>query len=259
MLLELQYFPGDGGGYFGLPFDRTTPPIVLYTDGEFFIERDDWYLETTLSSAQMCTLLQQIANTGFFKVPGTGALGRDDPIYNFAATRELIEGASGQGIQVNGNPAKFVGIYSPYKDHVIGPIKAVLRLLNNYRPAGLKPYKPNRLLMVVDEGRSLFDELQPYHANQPTATPQVQVWPAQLPPLADLWGGITYHQVFIQGDLIEPLLNLNLPKHIGVFTDRGQEYSLIMRPLLPDETLDPSDYGYSSGAAQFDLPFQCAY
>ena len=241
-----------------LPFGRFTPHVVLYTDGEFFIPGDySWYLETTLSTAQMCTLLERIANTGFFQIPGTGALGRDDPIYSFAATPEVSYGAPAQYIQVNGNPAQIVGIYSPYKDYVISPIKSVLRLLNNYRPAGLKLYKPDRLLLVVDEGRSLFDELTSYHDNRPTATPQLRVWPAQLPPLADLWGRLTYHQVFIQGDLVEPMLNLNLPQHFGVFTDQGQEYTVIMRPLLPDETLSDLDFGYPSNAERFDLPFQC--
>jgi hypothetical protein len=259
VLLQLANSIGDGGGLFGRPFELIYPSVVLYTDGEILVpDPNDWFLETKLSTTQMCSLLHQIADTGFFKVQGTGALGPNDPIYSFTATPETIEGAPAQAIQVNGSPAKIVDIYDPYKRDVIGPIKAVLRLLNNYRPAGLMPYRPTRMLMVLDSGRDMFNQLQPHHDDQPTVTPPVQTWPSNLPPLADLWGGQPNHQVFIQGELIEPLLNLKLPKHYGVFTDRGQEYSIIMRPMLPHETLDASYHEYPSGAKQFDLPFQCA-
>ena len=259
VLLQISNTPGDGGDYFDAPFGRITPRLVLYTDGEFMVATNNgWYLETMLSTAQMCSLLHRIANTGFFQMAGTGELGRDDPIYSFTATPEQSEGASGLAIQVNGNPAKYVDIYSPYQANVVGPIQSVLRLLNNYRPAGLKPYLPPRLLMVVEAGGGLFDFSDPGEGTDPTATPAALAWPSELPPLSAWLGGVGPSQIFIQGDQVPPLLALKLPKHYGVLTDRGQTYSMIMRPLLPHETLDANDYGIPYGAAQFELPFHCA-
>jgi hypothetical protein len=49
-----------------------------------------------------------------------------------------------------------------------------------------------------------------------------------------------------------------LPKHYGVCNNQGQDYSVVVRPLLPHETLDENDYGYDSALEQFDLPFSCA-
>jgi len=140
---------------------------------------------------------------------------------------------------------------------VVSPIKAVLRLLKNYRPAGLKPYHPTRLLVWVYAGRDLFEAVQPQYDGTPTATPHVQVWPADLPPLVDWWGGMDFNRVFIQGDFVEPVLNLNLLEHYGVFTDRGQEYTILITPLLPHATLDDLGYHYPRDANQFDLPFSC--
>jgi|SRR5579859_194144 len=246
VLLQFGEFTQHTGAYFGPVFERDLPQIVLYTDGELLIAGSyPEYSKTMLSTSDICSLLQQIANTGFFQVNGTGVLGKDDPIYNFGATpAPLVLGPSINAIQVNGNPAKFVGFYPAYEEYVINPIKLVLRLLKTYRPTGLRPYIPTRLLLWVETVQR-GDQSQP------------RIWPENLPALADWLGGAPYNLALVQGDLVEPMLKLP-QSHAVVYTDQGQEYSVVMRPLLPHETLDKNDFG-PTGAVTFDLPFKCDY
>jgi hypothetical protein len=262
VLLQMGFVLGDGGGIFYRPFGNINPSLVVYTDGEIITNGpNDWNLETKLSTTQMCSLLRQVAATGFLKVDGTGQLGPDDPIYHFMATPEISEGGSGHYYQVNGNPAKFVYVYDPYRNDVVAPIKAVERLLNAYRPAGLKPYQPDRLYVLVDSGRDLFDQLQGISSDEqsahPTPTPAALPWPNNLPPLADWWNNTPQSTILIQDDLLAPVLALNLPKHYGVFMDRGQEYTVAVRPLLPGEVAGSDYYDNDLEHAKFALPFQC--
>jgi hypothetical protein len=258
VLLQLARDPPDGGGYLPISFGRAAPSRVLYIDGEFItVGNDGSYLETILSAPQMCALLRQVASTGFFQVDGTGALQEEDPIYRFQATPEAILGAGSWAIQINGNPAKIVSIYDPYEDFVTGPIRATLQLLKNYLPAGLKPYQPNRLMVWIDVGRQMYDGASDRFDGTPRATLAARAWPSDLPRLADWWSGVSLNQIFLQGDLAERVFDLHGTDSYGLFTDRGQEYSLFIETVLPHGVPDGDGYDYPHAAQTFDLPFRC--
>ena len=89
----------------------------------------------------------------------------------------------------------------------------------------------------------------------PQSTPQP--WPSQLPSLARLLGDKDEGQAFIEGKEVAPILELfgNRPVDI-VFTEKGQEYYVIARPLLPHET--PGRFSmYPYEDVGFELPFKC--
>ena len=259
MLLQLARDPGDGGGYLPIHFGRFAPSMVLYTDGEFITaDENGRYVATMLSTPQMCDLLSQVASTGFFQVEGTGALMEDDSIYRFVATPSArILGAGSRAVQVNGDPAKIVSVYDPYRDVVVGPVQATLRLLENYQPAGLKPYRPYRMMVWIEVGREMYEGAQDHIDGTPTATPAVRVWPADLPRLADWWDGQSLNQIFLQGDHAERVFDLHAMENYGLFTDHGQEYSLYIEPVLPHGIADEDGYHYPDAAQKFDLPFHC--
>jgi hypothetical protein len=256
---------GDGsagayGGYFGYHM----PDWVLYTDGQWVMTDGNWMADgqqASLTTAQMCRLLSQIEGIGFFEVEGDGGNDVTDPVYNFPVTPEVSYGDYDYYLQVNGHPAKYVRVYWPYEPYVVPAVRAAYNLLHDYRPANLIPFQGTKLMMWVEAGRGFEPDWLPYAPDvTATATPAVDMWPDDLPPLTDLlpipngidvWDGTP---LYVQGDLAARLLNL--PKRYGLYTDHGQEYLVFIRPLLPDETAE----GYPvfvSGAAEFDLPFTC--
>ncbi len=214
-------------------------------------------METTLSAPQMCDLLRRVASTGFFQVDGTGALGKDDPIYQFAATPVRILGAGSRAIQINGNPAHLVSIYDPFQDFAVGPVQAALKLLESYQPAGMKPFRPNRIMVWIVAGREMYQGAHDRFDGTPVATPVARVWPSDLPRLADWGDAKSLNQIFLQGDQAERVFDLKPADGYGLFTDLGQEYSLFIKAVLPHGIPDEYGYQYPRAAQTFELPFGC--
>lgn len=247
-------FGGDGGTQYDLYFGRDMPSFVLYTDGQLLIAGEGRQ-EKTLSTLEMCELLQDLADTGFFQVDGTGRLKEGDPIYKFDATTQFSDGAPNYIIQVNGNPAKQVDVYIHYRKYVASEIKAAYDVISNYRPVDMQPYQPEKLLLWIEKGRGQEWAWAPLSlGSEATATPEVYRWPNEVPPLADFLGDTTEKQVYIQGELVAFILQL--PQRYGIFNDKGIEYFVIIRPLLPHETAE--NYSpYPNTASSFELPFKC--
>ena len=254
---------GDGGSHYDAYLGRDTPSLILYTDGQLLIRGQryrvqDWYVEKTLSSSEICALLGQIQSTGFFDVKGTGQDFPNDPIYQ---KKELL-GAGGGGyiIMVNGKPSKWVFILWPALDNVIPEVKAAYHLLNDYQPHGIKPYVADRLLLQIEHGPV---------PNLRSTPPPPQPWPPDLPSLAELFSQQTdglyvdaqaqSRQVQITGEVAKRLLKYvpNAPSS-GIFVEGSDSYFVNVRPLLPHETTDYySIYPWASSSP--DLPFQCSH
>lgn len=226
--------------------------MILYADGQLLLrqKQSNWYRQATLTVHQMCSLLSQIKRTGFFDVIGDGLHDERDPIYAFGDTVLYSGGGSQYVIQVNGESHKIVYVYPDFEPYLIQPVSSTLQLVRTYSP-GTKmiPYSAKYLVLWIERGLGNTAHMDPLPTPQP--------WPTQLPVLKHLLGDKNEGQTFIEGETVAPILKLfgNRPTSI-LFTEDGQGYYVIARPLLPHETPEKfSAYPYQD--VEFDLPFKC--
>lgn len=169
VLLQFGVFGGDGGSLSDFYFGRDIPTLVLYSDGQLLIQKEDiggvWFEETILTTPQICSLLLEVENTGFFEA--------EDSIYNFDDSTQYSDGGTDFIIQVNGKRHKTVSIYYSYVPYLILEIKRALNLESNYSPPpNMTYYQPQHMLLWIEQG--LGDSV--YLPPDPTSQP----WPANI-------------------------------------------------------------------------------
>ncbi len=251
-LLQYGDFGGDGGDNTSVYLGRDTPQLILYTDGQLLTQQEhgSWFVQTILTTPQICSLLSRIKHTGFFNAKGDGLRSIADPIYVFDSTVQYSDGLSDYVIQVNGQPHKIVYVYPDYEPYLIQPISSALQLVRNYSPATQKtPYRAKYLMLWIERGLGNTAYLTP----RPTPMPL----PSPLPSLGQLLGDKNEGQAFIEDEEVAPVLKLFGNRPTGIlFVEDDQEYYVIARPLLPHET--PEKFSvYPRQAEEFNLPFKC--
>ncbi len=253
ILISFGQYGGDGGTSYDTLYGRNMPSLVLYTDGQLLIghERYDakpWYVERHLTTPQICSLLQRIQATGFFDVAGDGSLCERDPIYQNVEIACMGEGV--YVISVNGTPSKRVRISYFLPDSLVPPVRSVYQLLQDYHPVGMTAFKPDRIVLRVQQqpGEDFWKE--------ELASPG-PLWPSSLPSLRAL---LAAHpegtEILLAGEAASVVLSLMPLPGASYVTEDGQTYFVTGRPLLPHESVDNySAIPYEADA--FDLPFQC--
>lgn len=259
VLIQYGIFGGDGGYNTDFYLGRDTPDLVIYTDGQLLIRNfsdegsGDWFMETTLTISQICSLLSRIEQTGFFSIQGNGTYEEYDPIYQFDDSVMYSGGAPDYVIQINGERHKYVTIYRPYEPYLIPEVRATLEIIRNiirdYSSTELTVYKAKYLLLWIEKGKG--------RAAYVTPVPTPQIWPVEFPPLETLLRNENETQVFVEGDYVEPILSLFGDRFTDkLFKAEGQTYYVIARPLLPHET--PQQFSvYPYEDLEFKLPFGC--
>jgi hypothetical protein len=233
IFLERGLFGGDGGYTTDHYLGRDTPDFVLYTDGELLVRDGKWYREAMLSQEQICTLLSNIEKTGFLDIEATGYEDKDNsPIYQFDETTQYSDGDVNIIILVNGSKPKRISIYKLYYEYLIDPVRKMDQLLMEYRLDGGARYNPKWVILWIEQGKGLA-----------ASTDIPQAWLDDLPPLSEYWNrgepsqweeGI---QVVVEEENKSAVMQLFNYEMTGrLFTEEGQEYYLIIRPLLPHET-----------------------
>ncbi|MCB8988156.1 MAG: PD40 domain-containing protein [Ardenticatenaceae bacterium] len=244
VLLQYGITGGDGGSDTDLYYGRGMPRLVIYTDGQMIFREGNWreeyFLEATVSPDEMCDLLAQLQEFGFFE--------NYDPIYAFDETTEYSDGAGAGIIHVNGPLSKRLTFYGPYEDYLIPPLKQSAEFISDYRPSVNTLYMPERLVLWVE----VASETLPENAI-------VNPWPDTLPQITDLWQDPINGEVLVEGELVAPIMELfDYRMSNQWFSDEGVTYSVILRPLLPNETPFPQLWDYQDYAPHsFNLPFSC--
>lgn len=227
------------------------PSLIIYTDGQaILMERDDEqpayrFMEAWLSTSEMCGLLSEIEDTGFFQVAGTGEHMERDPIYRLGDEVQYGDGLGATFIQVNGDPHKAVYIYHPLARYLVPEVRAVSRLLSDYRPQVVRPYVPEAVLMWVELDGIPVSDVAP------------MPWPAELPSLAGLLGGRDEGDVVVEGELADEVMELfggALTER--VFIEGRREYYVVARPVLPHES-ERIFYFYPGRSRSLPVPLAC--
>ena len=243
VFLEYNSTGGDGGDPTDLYYGRSMPYIVIYTDGQAIIGEFDedgthYFLEAWVSSDEMCHLLGQLKDTGFFAA--------HDPIYTFDETTQ--DGAGYEIMIANGPLVQRWVFYGPYEDYLIPPLKQSYELFKNYHPDGATYYIPERLILWVEEDVDASAE-----------SANVIPWPETLPPISELWQDPLNHEVLIEGEAVAAIMALfDYRLTSKRFVDEGIHYEIILRPLLPNENPYPDLWYYGTHSQTFNLPFDCS-
>ena len=260
ILIEDADDGGDGGDLSTFYGGRSMPRFILYMDGRLLVREwelfDDphmnarHYQETTLTSTEMCALLQAVQATGFLTVEGGGGYtyAQDDPIYEFGDFSDFSEGAPFSFITVNGPAPRQVQVYAPYWPYVVAQVSAMRELLDQTATQATTLYEPERVVLWIEKGRP--DWLTDSVADEP--------WPeGLLPPLSQLVVAAGDDHRLLVEDGVGPLLEaVDHRMKNSVFLEAGEAYWVLVRQLLPHETPDeiPSFIGEPQ---RRPLPFDC--
>jgi hypothetical protein len=284
VLIQYAWCCGDGVSDVQLFFlGYAAPRFILYVDGQLVIREgrhsnlyqqpgdESWgegytFAETTLPEAEMCDLLERIADAGFFEIAeDAGNVFEPSPaLYTFDTEHgwpPFGEGSPNPSIVVNGDPAGHVTILDDWLDYLQPGMAGVYDMLDTYRPPGLVPYTTDRVALFIGRGSEPATDDE---AGEP--------WPADLPSLADLYAEAGpfgadsvddgERSILVEGEPVPALLGLFDNRMRGQqFTDGEWNYYVIARPLLPHETAEilsqPWLVNPEFVLESFTLPFDC--
>jgi hypothetical protein len=209
---------GDGGHPADYYFGRGMPSLIIYDDGQVIITRRNSIQETYLSTQQVSLFFVNLQNIGYFKDRLS--------IYNYP--EDYIEGAGAPSIMLyanNGLVSKTIDIYYFSRDYLIPDIRNSLKFFSNYYPSRMEPYIPRQMVLWIEEGIG-----EEYHGVTPEP---IEDWPINLPRINELGIG----HIVVEEQLIPKILSLYKTVPSGkVFRDNSNNYLVIARPLLPNES-----------------------
>ncbi|MCB8976570.1 MAG: PD40 domain-containing protein [Ardenticatenaceae bacterium] len=206
---------GDGGSETDDVMGRDVPSLIIYGDGQMIITEgtlgDMTYFEAYLSPTEMCQLRQEIADTGFL-----------DPHEQFFTERDESMGGGHFSIQVENIYYEF---YSGDVRFLVEDLAAGYQLIRNFRPENdLVTYIPQYLVLWIEE-------------IQPVASEVAVSWPGDLPSIDELWSDRETTTLFVEDDLVRQIYELfDYTNKEMLFQENGKFYSIIARPILPNET-----------------------
>jgi hypothetical protein len=226
----------------------------LYTDGTLIVYQGESFQTKTLAKNETCELLNRISRLGFYKLETDGGDYKSSPIYaNLPPDQAPLVDAAYEYLIVNWHTPKSLWVYDAIKEYAIAPVKNILNIFRSYVPAGMQPYVPDRLALFVQPGRATAE----------LAAQEAARWPAGAPALreAALRGGAGQEAgqgvLYVDGFMAGSVYNQFPAPYIWrVFSDQGQEYSVMARPIFPHERRTGSGI-QTELAAEIDPPFTC--
>lgn len=222
-----EYYAEGGFTAFDVFYDPNTslvfPRLVLYEDG-LLILPGQTFQQKILSRAEIQEFQSRLDALGFNSLESNQKTDATDKLYVDGYTGPSV--TDGQGICVTSkinNPKKLCA-YEPDLQFVVPQMKAILQFLDAYRPEGLTPYYPDRLLVSVEEGRFQYDDNPPQ-----AAIP----WDARFPSL------VTSQPVFfVEGEMAKDIYSLFEDVQMSqIFTQNGKEFTVRIQVVLPHEVL----------------------
>ncbi len=225
------------GGGLGSPesvFDRflgyATTKFVLYADNQLIFQDYLKPIQTKiLTKNEKEQLLSLLDKTGFYSIETNSDSDTTNPIYDFRGKYDLVKITDGidSCLSANVTISKQVCFYEPYKDFLIPKMKELFQFIYNYTPSKLTVYQPDRLLVYVSKGRDFYDSFT-------VKSTKIIPWPSDLASLETSQEKYMY----IEGKSAMKILSLfDARSQFGVFSEDGQDYSVIVTVVFPDETL----------------------
>jgi hypothetical protein len=203
------------------------PQLILYEDGLMF----SYGKQKVLSADEMKKFFSKLDSLGFFSLESNRHHDQEDKLYNFGNHYEKVSDGLKYCILVNTDQSKELCAYEPYMQFLIPEMKNILNYFDEYKPTGLKPYRPDRILLSMRPVDPDRDDLSA------TAIP----WDKRFPSLEfspSLTNLIPIPIMYIQGNLANEIdLFLKTSHSHDVFIQNGQKYIVHEEIVLPHEVV----------------------
>jgi hypothetical protein len=203
------------------------PRFIIYDDGQLIIPGKT-YQQKWMSPSEIRAFVSKLEALGFYALESNQRHNPDDKLYDYGDNYEKSYDGTEECLFVSLDVTRQLCVYQPDMQYVIPKMKAILQFLDDYEPAGLTPYYPDRILLWAEEGRSEYDD----------NLPEIAIpWDARFPSL-ETYGSIIY----VDWDMVEEIFNLFENTHDGIVViQNGKEYTLHIDIVLPHEELENLD------------------
>lgn len=203
---------------------KAYPMLALYSDGQLIVTGET-FQEKILTVDEKAQFLSQLEELGFYKIDSNQKHDPTDNLYNFGNNYNMEEIGSFYCV-VTAEKAKDLCAYEPYRKFLVPEMKNILKFLDEYRPKGMIPYNPDRILIKVEAGRDPDIRSLPE-----TALP----WSVDFPSLASATNGTLYAEGKAAAEIFSLLGGKLTP---NLVTQNGEEYTIeYARPVLPHEVI----------------------
>ena len=217
--------------------DYTFSNLTVYKDGQLIISGESGYLQKQLSAGEMDRFFAQLKSLGFYELETDADGQATDRLYTPDNPFERIYDASSDCIlTTNQGKPRDICAYEPYAKFLVPGMKNSLKFLDAYHPDGMKPYIPDRILLMSDSAK---DTTGSFSFDKTYLPANAIPWPEQFPPLEIT--SYNYLMTYIQGSMatqISAYLDSVRSDKYFLFSQNGKEYIVMIDILLPHEAVD---------------------
>lgn len=202
-------------------------PLILYDDGQMITYNG----QKVLSADEMKKFFSKLEALGFFSLESNGMHDDEDKLYNFGNQYEKSFDGLRDCISVNIEKTRTLCAYDEYMQFLVPEMKNILKYFSEYKPTGLTPYYPDRILLSTRPANPDTDDL----------SVNARIWDKRFPLLAFTLQNrynIPVTIRYIQGDMAKEIDRFMQNSHShGVFIEDGKKYIVDYVIVLPDEEL----------------------
>jgi len=188
--------------------------------------KDQTYKQKALSSDEIKRLLSKLETLGFYSLESNQQYNQTDKLYDFGNNYQEINDGLRYCISVNSDKSRNLCVHESYLQFLIPKMKTILEYLDQYEPASMIPYYPDRILLSV-QADPLPATVVPWDKHFPSLEVSIpQIYPQDNPNPV----------IYVDGDMAEKIyLFLRDTDRETVFLQNGREYVVYIRVLLPHE------------------------
>ena len=223
--------------FFDPPSGNIVTRLVLYDDGQLLIAgASETYKQKILSSAEIKRFLSKLETLGFYSLESNQQHDQTDKLYDFRNNyRKVFDGLK-FCVSVNADKSRTLCVREPYMQFLIPKMKGILQYLDEYKPAGMTPYNPDRILITIQT------DIDP-SINNPPATPWGEYFPSLENDPNRFTSDTSNQVIFVDGDKAKEIyLFFEGSDGWKVVSQNGKEYIVRIRVLLPDEKVKNPQY-----------------
>jgi hypothetical protein len=207
--------------------------IVLYDDGQMIIAgKGETYKQKVLSSEEINWFLSKLETLGFYSLESNQKRDPIDKLYDYGDNYVESFDGTWDCILTEANKSRNLCVYESDVQFLIPKMKAILKYLDEYKPAGMTPYYPDRIFLVI----RIVD---PY---RDTSLPTAIIWNEKFPSLETSnpkrYVDDTTAIMYVHGDIAKKIYlffgDTNASK---VFSQNGKEYIVYFAIVLPHEKI----------------------
>lgn len=205
------------------------PRIILYDDGQMLVNGR----QKVLSSDEIKVFLSKLDAFGFFTLESNQQHDLTDKLYDFGNNYQEVNDGLKYCILVNAEKTTNLCAREDYMQYLIPNMKTIFKYLDKYKPTGLTPYYPDRILLSIEPVDSNSSDLPA------TATPWDNRFPSLefSPPQKYLYDN-SPPIMYIEGDMAKEIyIFITNSPDSDVFTQNGKQYRVQLDVVLPHETV----------------------